>query len=76
MADPMAPIKAKIQQALTILEEEEFTEYIKHRLKGELTELDYQSTDVATIATQVADFRIQAQALDLFMNKLREYINE
>ena len=72
----ICPIKAKIRQALDILEEEEFTEYIKQELKGELAELDYQSTDVATIATQVADFRTQAQGLDLFMNKLREYINE
>lgn len=76
MADLNPPIKAKIQQALTILEEEEFTEYIKQQLKGEMAELDYQSTDVEQIAKQIADFRIQAQGLDLFMNKLREYINE
>lgn len=70
------PIKAKIQQALNILEEERFTEYIKHQLKGEMTELDFMSGDVETIAAQVADFRIQAQGLDLFIAKLREYTNE
>ena len=76
MADLNPPIKAKIQQALTILEEEEFTEYIKHRIKEKLFELDLVAVDDAVIGSEVADARDQAIKLDWFMNKLREYINE
>lgn len=77
MADELnPPLKAKMLQALNILEEEGFTEYIKQELKGEIAKLDFMSTDVTIIATQVADLRIQAQALDLFITKLREYTHE
>ena len=76
MAELNPPIKAKIQQALTILEEEEFTEYIKHRIKEKLFELDLVAVDDAVIGSEVADARDQAIKLDWFMNKLREYINE
>ena len=76
MADLNPPIKAKIQQALTILEEEEFTEYIKHRIKEKLFELDLVAVDDAVIGSEVADARDQAIKLDWFMNKLREYTNE
>jgi hypothetical protein len=74
MADLIPPNRTLVKQALDVLEAEGFTEWIKAELKGELTELDFQSGDVGQIATQVAAFRTQAQALDLFMDKLREYI--
>lgn len=70
------PIKAKIQQVLMILEEEEFTEYIKQRIKEKLFELDLVAVDDAVIGSEVADARDQAIKLDWFMNKLREYIDE
>ena len=76
MDDLLPPIKAKVKQALTILEEEGFTEYIKEQTKAAIAQLDFMSTDVQLIATQVAEFRSQAQSLDFFMTKLREYINE
>lgn len=74
MADLLPPNRTLLGQALTILEGEQFTEFIKQELKGELTELDFQSNEVEQIAKQIADFRIQAQALDTFMDKLREYL--
>lgn len=72
----MPPIKAKVKQALTILEEEGFTEYIKHRVKEKLFELDLVTVDEAMIGSEVVDARDQALKLDWFMNKLREYTNE
>lgn len=74
MADLFPPNKTLVKQALDVLEAEGFTEWIKTELKGELIELDFQSGDVTQIATQVANFRTQAQSLDLFMDKLREYL--
>lgn len=74
MADLLPPNRTLLGQALTILEGEQFTEFIKQQLKGELTELDFQSGDVKTIAVQIADYRTQAQALDTFMDKLKEYL--
>lgn len=74
MADLLPPNRTLLGQALTILEGEEFTEFIKQQLKGDLTELDFQSSDVGQIAKQIAEYRTQAQALDTFMDKLREYL--
>lgn len=70
------PIKQKVKQALEILEEEGFTEYIKHQIKEKLFELDLVSVDEAMIGSEVLNARDQAQKLDWFMNKLREYVNE
>ena len=74
MADGLPPNRTLLGQALKLLEGEEFTEFIKLQLKGELTELEFQTGDVEQIARQIADYRIQAQALDTFMEKLREYV--
>lgn len=76
MAELNPPIKARVKQALDILEEEQFTAFIKNRLTADLTELDFQSADVENIAKQIADYRLLAQGLDSFMDKLREYTNE
>jgi len=74
MVDLLPPNRTLLGQALAHLEGEQFVEYIKQQLKGEMTELDFQAGDVEQIAKQIADFRIQAQALDTFMDKLREYL--
>lgn len=74
MADLLPPNRTLLGQALTILEGEQFVDFIKQELKGEMTELDFQTGDVEQIAKQIADFRIQAQALDTFIDKLREYL--
>lgn len=74
MADDFVPPnKAKIKMALDILEEEQFIEHIKQQLTTDLTALEFQTDDVGIIAQQIADYRRQAQGLDSFMDKLKEY---
>jgi len=74
MADGLPPLKQRIAQVLKILEEEEFTEYIKQQIKADLFKLDLVAVDETMIASEVIQARESAQRLDWFMDKLREYV--
>lgn len=76
MAELNPPIKAKIQQALKILEEERFVEFKKQTIKDDLFKLDLVTVDVDLIAADVVSARESAQRLDWFLSQLREYTNE
>lgn len=70
------PSRTRLEIALQTLEEEGFVEFLKHRMKERLMEIDLVTTDPDQIAHEVKVAREQSQQLDKFIESMREYIHE